>query len=144
MPSVRRSLVAAVATAALLAGCGTTSDPSSDPASDPSPTETTVQPTTPPGSTPDSTPDSTPGSGPAAEAVADLAGSLGVDMAAVEVVSIEEVTWRDGSRGCARPGVMYTQALIDGSRIILRVDRTTYEYHSGGSGPPSLCEQPTQ
>ena len=78
------------------------------------------------------------------QSVADLAASLGVDEADVEVVAVEEVTWSDGSRGCARPGVMYTQALIDGSRITLRVDGTTYEYHAGGSGPPALCEQPTQ
>ena len=78
------------------------------------------------------------------QSVADLARTLGVDDAEVEVVAVEEVTWSDGSRGCAEPGMMYTQALIDGSRITLRVDGTTYEYHAGGSGPPALCEQPTQ
>lgn len=77
-------------------------------------------------------------------AVADLAGSLGVEPGQVEVVSVEEVTWRDGSRGCAKPGMTYTQSLIDGSRITLRVLGTTYEYHSGGSGAPTLCEAPTQ
>lgn len=77
-------------------------------------------------------------------AVSDLASTLGVDQAEVEVVAVEEVTWRDGSRGCAQRGVMYTQALIDGSRITLRVGDTTYEYHSGGSQPPALCERPTE
>ena len=80
----------------------------------------------------------------ARQSVADLARTLGVDAADVEVVAVEEVTWSDGSRGCAQPGMMYTQALIEGSRITLRVDGTTYEYHAGGSGPPALCEQPTQ
>lgn len=78
------------------------------------------------------------------QAVADLAGRLGVDPEQVEVVAVEEVTWRDGSRGCARKGVMYTQALIDGSRITLRVGARTYEYHSGGPGAPALCEHPTE
>ncbi len=78
------------------------------------------------------------------EAVTDLAGSLDIDTDDVEVVAVEEVTWRDGSRGCAQRGVMYTQALIDGSRITLRVGDTTYEYHSGGSRPPALCERPTE
>ncbi len=68
----------------------------------------------------------------ARKSVADLATSLEVDPTAVEVVSVEEVTWRNGSRGCAEPGMAYTQALIDGSRITLRVDGRTYEYHSGG------------
>ncbi|MFC7358825.1 hypothetical protein [Nocardioides astragali] len=84
------------------------------------------------------------GSGVVQEAVADLTARLGVDPADVEVVAVEEVTWRDGSRGCAQKGVMYTQALIDGSRITLRVGDTTYEFHSGGSQPPVLCERPTE
>ncbi len=70
--------------------------------------------------------------------------SDGAPHADIEVVSVEEVTWRDGSRGCAEPGMAYTQALIDGSRITLRVGTTTYEYHSGGSQPPSRCEKPTE
>jgi hypothetical protein len=92
---------------------------------------------------PPSTPTPHP-TGPVAIAVADLAERLGIEPDDVEVVATEEVTWRDGSRGCATKGTMYTQSLIDGSRITLRVDGTTYEYHSGGSGPPFLCERPTQ
>ena len=78
------------------------------------------------------------------QAVADLAKRLGLEPAEIEVVDVEEVTWRDGSLGCARPDVMYTQALIDGSRITLRVGETAYEYHSGSSGAPGLCEKPTE
>jgi hypothetical protein len=87
---------------------------------------------------------STPTSGPVEEAVADLAARLDVDATTIEVVSQEAVTWRDGSLGCAKPGFSYTQALVEGSRITLRVDGTDYEYHSGGSRPPSLCDKPTQ
>lgn len=89
-------------------------------------------------------PSSSPPAGSVAAAVADLAGVLGVDATEVEVVAVDEVTWRDGSRGCAQPGTSYTQALVDGSRISLRVGTTTYEYHSGGSQPPSRCEKPTE
>ncbi|QBX55436.1 hypothetical protein EXE58_08205 [Nocardioides seonyuensis] len=78
------------------------------------------------------------------DAIADLAERQGVDASAISLVAREEVTWRDGSRGCAQPGMSYTQALIDGSRITLRLDGKDYEYHSGGSQPPSLCEKPTQ
>ena len=76
--------------------------------------------------------------------VEDLASRLGVDAGDVEVVAVQEVTWSDGSRGCAKKGMNYTQSLIDGCRITLEVDGTTYEYHSGGSGGPFLCERPTQ
>ena len=89
-------------------------------------------------------PSSTPPTGAAAAAVADLAERLAIEASAVEVVSTEAVTWSNGSLGCAEPGMMYTQSLVDGSRIILRAGGTTYEYHSGGSGEAFLCERPTQ
>ena len=73
-----------------------------------------------------------------------ITASLGVAVGDVEVVAVQEVTWTDGSRGCAKKGMNYTMSMIDGSRITLRVDGTTYEYHSGGSGRPFLCERPTQ
>ncbi len=77
-------------------------------------------------------------------ATADLADFLGVKENEIEVVSAEEVTWSDGSRGCAEEGMMYTQAQIEGSRMMLRHDGTDYEYHSGGSEPPVRCEKPTE
>jgi hypothetical protein len=77
------------------------------------------------------------------EAVADLAQRLGVAEDDVRVVSMEEVTWRDGSLGCAQKGMMYTQALVNGSRIVLEADARTYEYHQG-QGRLFWCEKPTQ
>jgi hypothetical protein len=114
-------------------------------ADDPTPTqpeETSVEEPTPV----DPAPTPVPGadSPDALASVADLADRLGVEPESVEVVAVQEVTWSDGSRGCARKGVLYTQSLIDGSRITLQVDGTRYEYHSGGSGGPFLCERPTQ
>ena len=38
----------------------------------------------------------------------------------VKVLTVESVTWSDGSLGCPEPGMMYTQALVRGHRI--RVD----------------------
>ena len=122
-----------VALGLLLTGCG------DDPA--PAPTEetavdepTTSEPTPVPGA---DTPD-------ALASVDDLASRLGVDPGDVTVVAVQEVTWSDGSRGCAKKGMLYTQALIDGSRITLESGGKTYEYHSGGGGGPFLCERPTQ
>jgi hypothetical protein len=86
----------------------------------------------------------TAGVDPAAQpAVTDLAERLGVDESAITVVSIEEVTWPDGSLGCPEPGMMYSQALEDGTLIVLDVDGTTYEYHSGVGADPFYCETPT-
>lgn len=116
---------------ALLAACD-------DPTVTSTAEETTVEPS-PSSSSPASRPPTD-----VVRATEDLAASLEVDPAEVEVVAVEEVTWRNGSRGCAQPGDSYTQALIDGSRITLRVGGTTYEYHSGGSRPPALCKDPTE
>ena len=76
------------------------------------------------------------------QAKEDLAGRLGVPMSEIELLKIEEVTWRDGSLGCPQPGMMYTQALINGSLILLDHDGTLYQYHSGRGGAPFLCENP--
>jgi len=78
------------------------------------------------------------------EAVADLARRLDVPDDQVVVERVEEVTWNDGSLGCAEKGTMYTQALVDGSRITLSAGGRTYEYHAGGGRAPFLCERPTQ
>ncbi|MDQ4084408.1 MAG: hypothetical protein M3165_01185 [Actinomycetota bacterium] len=78
----------------------------------------------------------------AADAVRDLARRLGVDRSEVTVVSVEEVTWRDGSLGCPRPGMMYPQVLTDGVRVVLQAQGRRYEYHAGGRRPAFLCENP--
>jgi hypothetical protein len=129
MRTTARLSVAALL-AALLAGCGGV-DTAADPQEDPVPTS--------------SSPD-VPGAGSpdVRRAVEDLAGTLDVTVEEVSVVEVEEVTWRDGSLGCAEKGMSYTQALVDGQRIVLEVDGARYEYHSGARRPPFLCEDPTQ
>lgn len=82
-------------------------------------------------------------SGVVADAVRDLAGRLGVDASAIDVVTAEEVTWRDGSMGCPQPGMMYPQVLIeDGVRVVLEAEGRRYEYHAGGGRSAFLCEDP--
>lgn len=116
---------------ALLMACGASTEP-------PSAEETTVDPSPSPSGGASAAPTDV------VRAVDDLAATLGVDAGEVQVVAVEEVTWRDGSRGCAQPGMAYTQALVDGSRITLRAGGRTYEYHSGGSQPPARCKKPTE
>lgn len=73
-------------------------------------------------------------------AVADLAGRTGVDPAVVVTVSARDVTWPDGSIGCPRPGMNYTQVQVDGAEIILQAGGVTYRYTLGGTHGPTLCE----
>jgi len=76
------------------------------------------------------------------QAKEDLAERLGVPVTKIELLKIEEVTWRDGSLGCPQPGMLYTQALVNGSKIQLVHNGTIYQYHSGRGGAPFLCENP--
>ena len=82
------------------------------------------------------------GGGTVADAVDDLSRRLGVAPADITVVTSEEVTWRDGSLGCPRPGMMYPQVLTNGTRVVLESAGRRYEYHAGGRRSAFLCENP--
>ncbi|MEJ6020629.1 hypothetical protein [Ramlibacter sp. PS4R-6] len=63
------------------------------------------------------------------------------------VVSVERVTWRDGSLGCPQPGMNYTQALVPGWRIELAVGSRSFLYHASERGrvvncPPGRAKKP--
>ena len=79
---------------------------------------------------------------PVVEAMTELSERIGVDVEDIELVSLLEVTWRDGSLGCPEDGVAYTQALVPGQQMILRVNGEDYYYHSGKSGEFSYCGDP--
>jgi hypothetical protein len=51
----------------------------------------------------------------------------------VVVVSAEEVTFPDGSLGCPQPGMVYTQAMVDGYKIVAEAGGKTYDYRGSGS-----------
>lgn len=72
-------------------------------------------------------------------AIADLSERTGADASVIEVLSVEEVEWPDGSIGCPQPGMVYTQALVNGTKIVLEFDGVTYDYHQGGSRPVFYC-----
>jgi hypothetical protein len=82
------------------------------------------------------------GDGPLAQAITDLAKETGVDPNEIDVVAHDPVTWRDGSLGCPEPGMMYTQALVEGYRIVLRVSGQQVSYHGQGGRPPFRCDNP--
>jgi hypothetical protein len=71
----------------------------------------------------------------------DLVERLDVGREAVAVVQAEYVIWSDGSLGCPQPDMMYTQALLPGYRIVLRVGDETFNYHAAESGYFVLCTE---
>lgn len=73
-------------------------------------------------------------------AVDDLVQRLTVEPGEVEVLEVEQVTWNDGSLGCPQPGEVYTQAQVEGHRVLLAAQGRTWPYHSGGGRGPFLCE----
>lgn len=74
------------------------------------------------------------------KSITDLANRLEVEETSVAVVTAKEVTWPDGSLGCPEPGKVYTQALVDGSRVVLEHDGTRYSYHAGADDRPFRCD----
>ncbi len=115
---IKNLLIAAIALSMLLSGCVSPVD-----AVEPSPTQpmpVEPSPTLPPL-------DLTPAQMSASNT---LAESLGVDVGEVSFVSTEAVDWPDGCLGAARPGMMCTQAIVPGWRIVMEVDGLQYEYRT--------------
>jgi hypothetical protein len=77
-------------------------------------------------------------------ATADAAERTGVAEDEVTFVSFEMVTWPDGSLGCPEPDMMYTQALIEGYRIVLEADGTQLTYHGALGDDPFHCAEPDE
>jgi len=89
----------------------------------------------------------TPGPGavqatPVEAAKADLARRRSIAPEMIRVVEVRDVTWPDPGLGCPQPGMAYKQVPVDGLLIRLESDGQLFEYHSGGSRAPFLCEQP--
>lgn len=74
--------------------------------------------------------------------VADAGQRTGVTQDEVELMTAEAVTWSDGSLGCPEPGMMYTQALVAGYRVVVRAAGETLTYHAGQDGDARYCEHP--
>jgi hypothetical protein len=70
---------------------------------------------------------------------ADALRRSGLPPAQLRVVTLESVTWPDGSLGCPQPGMQYTQALVAGYRIGLQVGAEVWDYHASERGGVVLC-----
>jgi hypothetical protein len=71
----------------------------------------------------------------------DLSQRLGVDVTNASVVEAQAVTFSDGSLDCPEPGMGYTQALVEGYRLVIELDGRQYDYRVPAQGAPKLCEQ---
>lgn len=72
-------------------------------------------------------------------AAVNLADQLGIDVAEVQTVSIEQVEWPDSSLGCPRPGQNYLMVITPGFRIILEANGVKVEYHADTQGNVVQC-----
>ena len=72
-------------------------------------------------------------------ALEDAANRSPTPRADIKVLSAEAVTWPDGSLGCPKPGMMYTQALVAGYRIVLQAGEQLLNYHVSSRGRPMFC-----
>jgi hypothetical protein len=64
--------------------------------------------------------------------VADIARLAGVPVSEVTIISAQEMTFSDGSLGCPQPGMVYTQAIVDGYKIIAEAGGTTFDVRGSG------------
>lgn len=146
-----------VALCVLLVACGDGETASTaDAGSLPPPTstvETTVpsRPTT-PSTTPSTSSAASSGTtGAAGEAIPlglleplllDAASRAGVTVGDVTIVETEFRDFPDSSLGCPQPGMMYTQVITPGYRVVLEADGAAYDYRMNRRGTFRLCENP--
>jgi hypothetical protein len=70
----------------------------------------------------------------------DLAGKTSTSIRDIVLIQSQAVVWNDGSFGCPQPGVLYTQALVNGYWIILEVAGQRFDYRAANTGYFFLCE----
>lgn len=168
MTTIRRALlgVAALGLTTTLGACGAqTSDSATEPtssAAEPAPTSSApdddeatmthdkpqvtslpARPTDPAGLPLGDVPDSIVQREDVQAAIAEAAKRAGVEASAVTVAGYADVTWSDGSLGCPKDGMMYTQALVPGHQLILQVDGAYLSYHAARGKPFTYCAQPS-
>lgn len=126
------TLVAAVIPL-LVAGCTVQGGPMSTPSA---PESRPSFQTMPPLGTPSGTP-ATPSPRRWQAILDDLAGR-GVTSTPI-IVSSEAVTWNDSSLGCPKPGMVYSQVITPGLRVVIEAGGHTYDYRFGRGDVPKLC-----
>ena len=72
-------------------------------------------------------------------AVADLAKKLQISAEKIRISSMEATIWPDGSLGCPKQGITYTQALTPGFKLTLEADGKSYPYHTDENETVVFC-----
>lgn len=67
-----------------------------------------------------------------------LSQTLNLPADQITLISAEAVTWPDGCLGVQRPGMMCTQAVVEGYRIILAANGREYEVHTNQNGSAAV------
>jgi len=62
-----------------------------------------------------------------------------LDREQLVIVRAESVVWNDGSLGCPEPGMMYTQAQVNGYWIVIEAAGQKYDFRVGRRGSFRLC-----
>ena len=70
----------------------------------------------------------------------DLIERTGTTLDEIKVLQAQVMIWSDGSLGCPQPGVLYTQALVNGYWVILEVGDQLYDYRLADTGYFFLCQ----
>ncbi|MGK7296549.1 MAG: hypothetical protein ACNS61_12105 [Candidatus Wenzhouxiangella sp. M2_3B_020] len=73
------------------------------------------------------------------EATKELAARVEVGPETIDVEAAEFVQWPSSALGCPEPGMMYTQALVPGYRVLLRAGDDLHHYHGARGEPPFPC-----
>ncbi|MCP5095268.1 MAG: hypothetical protein GY943_06935 [Chloroflexi bacterium] len=71
----------------------------------------------------------------------EMQANAGLSPENYEIIRAEATTWNDGSLGCPQPGMMYTQALVDGYWIVVQAGEETFDYRVAATGFIVRCEQ---
>ena len=62
-----------------------------------------------------------------------------LDREQLVIVRAAPVIWNDGSLGCPEPGMMYTQALVNGYWVVIDAAGQKYDFRVGSRGNFRLC-----
>ncbi len=55
------------------------------------------------------------------------------------MVRAESAVWNDGALGCPEPGMMYTQALVNGYWVVIDAAGQNYDFRVDSRGNFRLC-----
>lgn len=72
---------------------------------------------------------------------ADVEARTGRPAAELQLSRAEAVTWPDGSLGCPQPGLLYTQAIVDGYWVVWQTAAgQEFDYRVTAAGQFTLCQ----